>query len=80
VIGAVASLISIGAEEGNVSRVDLGPDVRLEARRVVPNRDIAEYLAGVDKLKLAAGRERQQSLLYVPLADADADAEDEAED
>jgi hypothetical protein len=69
VIGAVASIISIGVEDGNVGSVDLGPDVRLEARRVVPNRDIAEYLVGVDKLKLAAGRERQQSLLNVPLAD-----------
>jgi hypothetical protein len=58
-------------DEGNVSRVNLGPDVRLEARRIVPNRDIADYLAEVDKLKLAAGRERQKSLLDAPLADAD---------
>ena len=71
VIGAVAWIISIGVDDGNVSRVDLGPDVRLEARRVVPNRDIADYLAEVDKLKLAAGRERQKSLLNAPLADAD---------
>jgi hypothetical protein len=35
----------------------------------VPNRDIADYLAEVDKLKLAAARERQKSLLNAPLAD-----------
>ena len=80
VIGTVAWIISIGVEDGNVSRVDLGPDVRLEARRVVPNRDIADYLAGVDKLKLAAGRQRQQSLLDVPLADADTGVDTDAED
>jgi hypothetical protein len=51
--------------------VDLGPDVRLDARRVVPNRDIADYLAEVNRLQRAAGRERQKSLLNVPLADAD---------
>ncbi len=61
----------IGVDDGNVNRVDLGPDVRLEAARVVPNRDIADYLAEVDKLKLAAGRERQKSLLNAPLVDAD---------
>jgi hypothetical protein len=71
VIGTVAWIISIGVEDGDVSRVDLGPDVRLGAGRVVPNRDIADYLAGVDKLQLAAGRERQKSLLNAPLADAD---------
>ena len=71
VIGAVAWIISIGVDDGDVNRVDLGPDVRLEARRVVPNRDIADYLAAVDKLQLAAGRERQKSLLNAPLADAD---------
>lgn len=71
VIGAAAWIITIGVEDGDVSRVDLGPDVRLEARRVVPNRDIADYLSAVDKLQLAAGRERQKSLLNAPLADAD---------
>lgn len=71
VIGAVAWIVSIGVDDGNVNRVDLGPDVRLGARRVVPNRDIADYLAEVDKLQLAAGRERQKSLLNEPLADAD---------
>ena len=70
-IGAVAWIISIGVEDGDVNRVDLGPDVRLGAQRVVPNRDIADYLAEVDKLQLAAGRERQKSLLDAPLADAD---------
>jgi FHA domain-containing protein len=71
VIATVAWIISIGVEDGDVSRVDLGPDVRLGAGRVVPNRDIADYLAGVDRLQLAAGRERQKSLLNAPLADAD---------
>ena len=71
VIAAVAWIIAIGVDDGNVGHVDLGPDVRLEARRVVPNRDIADYLAEVEKLKLAAGRERQKSLLNAPLADAD---------
>ena len=69
VIAAVAWVVAIGVDDGNVSRVDLGPDVRLEARRIVPNRDLADYLAEVDKLKLAAGRERQKSLLNAPLAD-----------
>jgi hypothetical protein len=69
VIGVVAWIVAIGVEEGDVSRVDLGPDVRLEAGRIVPNRDIADYLAEVDKLKLAAARERQMSLLNAPLAD-----------
>lgn len=71
VIGAGAWIIAIGVDDGNVSRVELGPDVRLAARRVVPNRDIADYLAEVTKLQLAAGRERQKSLLDAPLADAD---------
>jgi hypothetical protein len=71
VIGAIAWIGTIGVEDGNVNRVNLGPDVRLGADRVVPNRDIADYLAEVDKLKLAAARERQKSLLNAPLADAD---------
>jgi hypothetical protein len=70
-IGASAWIVTIGVEDGDVNRVDLGPDVRLGAQRVVPNRDIAEYLSEVDKLRLAAGRERQKSLLNAPLADAD---------
>lgn len=73
VLGAVAAIISIGVDEGSVSRVDLGPEVRLGARRVVPNRDIADYLAEVNKLQLAAGRERQKSLLNAPLADEEGD-------
>jgi hypothetical protein len=71
VIGAIAWIIAIGVEDGDVNRVDLGPQVRLGAERVVPNRDIADYLAEVDELKLAAGRERQKSLLDAPIADAD---------
>jgi hypothetical protein len=71
VIGVVAWVIAIGVEDGNVNRVDLGPDVRLGAQRVVPNRDIGDYLAEVDKLQRAASRERQMSLLNAPLADAD---------
>jgi len=69
VIGAIAWIGTIAVEDGDVNRVHLGPDVRLGARRVVPNRDIADYLAEVDKLKLAAARERQKSLLNAPLAD-----------
>ncbi len=71
VIGVAAWIIAIGVDDGNVNRVDLGPDVRLDARRVVPNRDIADYLAEVDELRRAAARERQMSLLNAPLADAD---------
>ncbi len=71
VIGAIAWVIAIGVEDGDVNRVDLGPQVRLGAERVVPNRDIADYLAEVDELKRAAARERQKSLLNAPLADAD---------
>jgi len=71
VIGVVAWIVTIGVDDGNVSRVDLGPDVRLGAQRVVPNRDIADYLAEVDRLQRDAGRERQKSLLNAPLADAD---------
>ena len=71
VISTIASIVAIGVKDGNVSRVDLGPDVRLGAARIVPNRDIADYLVGVDKLQRAAGRERQKSLLDAPLADAE---------
>lgn len=71
VVSAIAWIVAIGVEDGNVNRVDLGPDVRLGAQRVVPNRDIADYLADVDKLQRAAGRERQKSLLNAPLADAE---------
>lgn len=71
VIGAIAWIVTFRVEDGDVNRVALGPQVRLGVHRVVPNRDIADYLAEVDKLKLAAGRERQKSLLNVPLADAD---------
>jgi hypothetical protein len=70
VIGVVAWVIAVGVESGNVNEVDLGPDVRLAAQRFVPNRDIADYLAEVDKLRREAGRERQKSLLDAPLADA----------
>lgn len=71
VIGVAAWLIAIGVDDGDVNRVDLGPDVRLGAERVVPNRDIADYLAEVDELQRAAARERQRSLLNAPLADAE---------
>lgn len=71
VIGAIAWIVAVVVDTSDVSRVDLGPHVRLGAQRVVPNRDITDYLADVDKLKLAAARERQKSLLDAPLADAD---------
>ncbi len=71
VIGAVAWIMAIGVEDSDVNHVNLGPEVRLGAERVVPNRDIADYLAEVDELRLAAARERQKSLLNAPLADAD---------
>ena len=71
VIGAIAWIVAIGVDDGNVNRVDLGPDVRLAAEHVVPNRDIADYLADVNKLQRTAGRERQMSLLNAPLADAE---------
>jgi FHA domain-containing protein len=70
VISAVAWVIAVGVDTSDVNRMDLGPDVRLAAERVVPNRDIAEYLIEVDRLQRAAGRERQKSLLDAPLADA----------
>jgi FHA domain-containing protein len=69
-IGAVAWVVAIGVDDQSVNRVDLGPDVRLGAERVVPNQDIADYLAEVDKLQRAAGRNRQRSLLDAPLADS----------
>ena len=71
VIGAIAWVVAIGVDDGDVNRVDLGPEVRLGAGRVVPNRDIADYLAEIDELQRTAGRERQKSLLNAPLADAD---------
>jgi len=71
VIGVIVWVATIGVDDSNVNRVALGPDVRLGAQRVVPNRDIADYLTEVDALRLAAGRERQKSLLNAPLADAD---------
>lgn len=70
-IGAIAWVAAVGFEDGNVNRVDLGPDVRLGARRVVPNLDLADYLAEVEELRRAAARERQKSLLDAPLADAE---------
>ena len=69
VICAVAWVAVVGVDVNDVNRVELGPDVRLETARVVPNRDIADYLADVDKLQREAGRERQKSLLDAPLAD-----------
>lgn len=71
VIGAIAWVMVIGLAEGGVGRVDHGPQVRLGADRVVPNRDIADYLAEVEELKRAAARERQKSLRDAPLADAE---------
>ena len=70
VISAVAWITTVGDGDGDVNRVDLGPEVRLGVQRVVPNRDIADYLAEVDKLERAAGRERQKSLLDAPRAEA----------
>ncbi len=69
VFGAIAWVVAIGVDDADVNRVNLGPQVRLGADRVVPNRDIADYLAEVEELQRAAGRERQKSLLNVPLAD-----------
>lgn len=71
VIGTIAWIVTVGVEDTDINRVNLGPEVRLGAERVVPNRDIADYLAEVDNLRLAAGRERQKSLLDAPLADVD---------
>jgi hypothetical protein len=71
VIGAIAWVVTIGVDESDVNRVDLGPEIRLGAGRVVPNRDIADYLAEVAELQRAVARKRQKSLLDVPLADAD---------
>lgn len=71
VIGIAGWIVKVGVDDSDVNRVALGPAVRLGATRVVPNRDIADYLAEVDELRLAAGRERQKSLLDAPLADAD---------
>jgi hypothetical protein len=71
VIGLSAWLVRIGMNENDVNQMTLGPDVRLGAARVVPNRDINDYLAGVEELKLDAARERQKSLLNAPLVDAD---------
>jgi hypothetical protein len=70
-IGAVTWIMTIGSEDGDVSRVNLGPEVRLGADRVAPNRDIADYLSEVEELQRAAGRERQKSLLNAPLDDAE---------
>jgi hypothetical protein len=70
-ISAVAWVAAVGVDVNDVNRVVLGPDVRLGAARVVPNRDIDDYLADVGKLQREAGRERQMSLLNAPLADAD---------
>ena len=75
VICALLWAVVIGVDQSDVRRVELGPDVRLGAQRVVPNRDIADYLVDVDKLQRAACRERQMSLLNAPLADEDADAD-----
>lgn len=71
VIAAIAWSIAIGVEDSSVNRVDLGPEVRLGARRVVPNQDVADYLADVDELQRDAGRLRQKSLLSAPLAEAE---------
>jgi hypothetical protein len=71
VITAIAWVAAIGLVESNVNSVDLGPEVRLGADRIVPNRDIADYLTEVDKLKREASRQRQRSLLDAPLADAE---------
>jgi hypothetical protein len=71
VIGAIAWGVAIDFDEGDLNRVDLGPQVRLGADRVVPNRDVADYLAEIEELKRDAARERQKSLLNAPLAEAD---------
>ena len=64
-------VVALGMDANDVSRVELGPDVRLGAARVVPNRDIADYLA-----KLFDGFSENPAgsaeILYfdAPLADA----------
>lgn len=70
-IGTTAWLVQAWRDDGDVNRVELGPDVMFLERRVVPNRDPADYLADVEELRRAAARNRQQSLLETPLADAD---------
>jgi len=47
VIGAIAWVVTIGVDDGDVNRVHLGPEVRHGAGRVVPNRDMADYLGEV---------------------------------
>jgi hypothetical protein len=69
-ISAIAWVATLGMTTSDVNRVDLGPDVRIGVARVVPNRDIADYLAEVERLRREAGRERQRSLLEAPLADS----------
>lgn len=71
VFGGSAWVIAVSGEDGDVNRVDLGPAIRLDVERAVPNLDIADYLAEVDQLRLAAGRERQKSLRSAPLAEAE---------
>lgn len=71
VISAIAWVVAVGMDVNDVNRVDLGPDVRLDTARVVPNRDIADYLGEVNRLQREAGRNRQRSLLNAPLADAE---------
>ena len=71
VIGAVAWIISIGVDDGDVSRVDLGPDVRLGASASCRIGTSSTIWPRSRSCKLAAGRERQKSLLNSPLADAD---------
>lgn len=71
VIGVIAWAATIGVDDSEVNRVALSPHVRLRAQRVVPNRNIADYLTEGDALRVAAGRGRQKFLLNAPLADAD---------
>ena len=70
VISAVAWVVALGVDASDVNRVASARTCGSARARVVPNRDIADYLADVDKLQREAGRERQKSLLDAPLADA----------
>jgi hypothetical protein len=69
--GGVWWSLQMQIDPRTVNRVDLGASVYPPALRLAPSLDLADYLADAGELKRDANRNRQRSLLEIPLLDAE---------
>lgn len=68
--GGVLWLVDLQLDPRTVNRVEHGAKVFPPSLRLAPSMDLDDYLTDVETLKREASRNRQQSLLEVPILDA----------